>query len=85
MERWSPDSWRSKPIVQVPTYADEAALADVEKQISTFPPLVFAGEARKLKKLLAQVSRRQGVPAAGRRLRRELQGIPPTTSATSSA
>jgi 3-deoxy-7-phosphoheptulonate synthase len=55
MERWSPDSWRSKPIVQVPTYADEAALADVEKQISTFPPLVFAGEARKLKKLLAQV------------------------------
>ncbi len=56
MERWSPDSWRSKPIVQVPTYADEAALADVEKQISTFPPLVFAGEARKLKKLLAQVS-----------------------------
>jgi 3-deoxy-7-phosphoheptulonate synthase len=55
MERWSPDSWRSKPIVQVPTYADLEALADVEKQISTFPPLVFAGEARKLKKLLAQV------------------------------
>ncbi len=55
MERWSPDSWRSKPIVQVPTYADEAALADVEKQISTFPPLVFAGEARKLKQHLAQV------------------------------
>ncbi len=55
MERWSPDSWRSKPIVQVPTYADPEALADVEKQISTFPPLVFAGEARKLKQLLAQV------------------------------
>ena len=55
MERWSPDSWRSKPIVQVPTYSDPEALADVERQISTFPPLVFAGEARKLKKLLAQV------------------------------
>jgi 3-deoxy-7-phosphoheptulonate synthase len=55
MERWSPDSWRSKPIVQVPTYSDPEALADVEKQISTFPPLVFAGEARKLKKMLAQV------------------------------
>nr|WP_252393770.1 3-deoxy-7-phosphoheptulonate synthase class II [Candidatus Rhodoblastus alkanivorans] len=55
MERWSPDSWRSKPIVQVPTYADAAALADVEKQIAGFPPLVFAGEARKLKKQLAQV------------------------------
>ena len=55
MERWSPDSWRSKPIVQVPTYPDPEALADVEKQISTFPPLVFAGEARKLKQMLAQV------------------------------
>ncbi|MDI9846926.1 3-deoxy-7-phosphoheptulonate synthase class II [Rhodoblastus sp. 17X3] len=55
MERWSPDSWRSKPIVQVPTYSDPMALADVEKQISGFPPLVFAGEARKLKKHLAQV------------------------------
>jgi 3-deoxy-7-phosphoheptulonate synthase len=55
MERWSPDSWRSKPIVQVPTYSDPTALADVEKQILGFPPLVFAGEARKLKKHLAQV------------------------------
>jgi 3-deoxy-7-phosphoheptulonate synthase len=55
MERWSPDSWRSKPIVQVPAYADLDALADVERQISTFPPLVFAGEARKLKQLLARV------------------------------
>jgi 3-deoxy-7-phosphoheptulonate synthase len=55
MERWSPESWRSKPIVQVPTYSDPAALADVEKQIAGFPPLVFAGEARKLKSHLAQV------------------------------
>jgi 3-deoxy-7-phosphoheptulonate synthase len=55
MERWSPESWRSKPIVQVPTYSDPAALADVEKQIAGFPPLVFAGEARKLKTHLAQV------------------------------
>jgi 3-deoxy-7-phosphoheptulonate synthase len=55
MERWSPESWRSKPVVQVPVYADPAALADVEKQIAGFPPLVFAGEARKLKKSLAQV------------------------------
>ena len=56
MERWSPESWRSKPVVQVPVYADPAALADVEAQIAGFPPLVFAGEARKLKKSLAQVS-----------------------------
>jgi 3-deoxy-7-phosphoheptulonate synthase len=55
-ERWTPDSWRSKPIVQVPEYADAQALAGVEKQLATFPPLVFAGEARSLKKALARVA-----------------------------
>ncbi|MGA7098828.1 MAG: 3-deoxy-7-phosphoheptulonate synthase, partial [Pseudolabrys sp.] len=44
-ERWTPDSWRKKPIQQVPDYPDQQALLDVEKQLSTFPPLVFAGEA----------------------------------------
>ena len=55
-ERWTPDSWRTKPILQVPDYPDRQALADVEKQLSTFPPLVFAGEARNLKKALARVA-----------------------------
>jgi len=55
-ERWTPDSWRSKPIQQVPAYTDEAALKIVEEQLSGFPPLVFAGEARKLKKALASVA-----------------------------
>src|SRR6202034_1628788 len=54
--KWSPDSWRSKPIVQVPEYPDAKALADVEAQLATYPPLVFAGEARNLKKALAQVA-----------------------------
>ena len=53
---WTPESWRSKPIVQSPEFPDAAALATVEKQLSTFPPLVFAGEARALKKQLASVS-----------------------------
>ncbi len=56
VERWAPDSWRSKPIEQVPEYQDAAALADVERQLAGFPPLVFAGEARKLKKILAKVA-----------------------------
>ncbi|MGY6570423.1 MAG: class II 3-deoxy-7-phosphoheptulonate synthase [Salinarimonas sp.] len=55
-ERWTPESWRSKPIQQVPAYTDEAALQVVEKQLAGFPPLVFAGEARKLKKALASVA-----------------------------
>ena len=54
--RWSPDSWRSKPILQVPDYPDSAALAEVEQQLATFPPLVFAGEARELKAKLARVA-----------------------------
>jgi 3-deoxy-7-phosphoheptulonate synthase len=55
-DRWTPDSWRSKPIVQVPDYPDPQALADVEKRLAGFPPLVFAGEARSLRKQLARVS-----------------------------
>jgi 3-deoxy-7-phosphoheptulonate synthase len=55
-ERWTPDSWRTKPVLQVPEYPDAKALADVEAQLATFPPLVFAGEARNLKKALARVA-----------------------------
>jgi 3-deoxy-7-phosphoheptulonate synthase len=54
--KWSPDSWRDKPIVQVPDYPDRKALADVEAQLASFPPLVFAGEARNLKRALANVA-----------------------------
>ena len=70
--KWSPDSWRAKPILQMPDYPDAKALADVEAQLATFPPLVFAGEARNLKKALAQGRGRRGFPAARRRLRRKL-------------
>ena len=54
--RWSPDSWRARPIEQAPAYPDLKALGDVERQLAGFPPLVFAGEARKLKKALAKVA-----------------------------
>ena len=55
-QAWSPSSWRSRPVEQAPTYPDEAALAAVERQIAGFPPLVFAGEARKLKRSLGEVA-----------------------------
>jgi 3-deoxy-7-phosphoheptulonate synthase len=55
-ERWSPDSWRHRPVEQVPVYRDLGALENVEEQLATFPPLVFAGEARKLKRDLARVA-----------------------------
>src|SRR5882724_381283 len=56
-ERWTPDSWRAKPVQQMPQYPDAKALADVEKQLATYPPLVFAGEARNLTKQLARVAK----------------------------
>ncbi len=54
---WSPASWRGYPVEQSPVYPDAAGLAAVERQIAGFPPLVFAGEARKLKRTLGQVAR----------------------------
>jgi 3-deoxy-7-phosphoheptulonate synthase len=55
-KNWTPSSWRSKPIKQVPDYPDAAALALVEGRLKTHPPLVFAGEARNLMAALAQVA-----------------------------
>ncbi|MEZ5759391.1 MAG: 3-deoxy-7-phosphoheptulonate synthase class II [Emcibacteraceae bacterium] len=56
-KKWTPDSWRSMPIRQVPTYPDEARLAEVEAELRRLPPLVFAGEARRLKKQLGDVAK----------------------------
>ena len=55
-KNWTPHSWRNKPIKQVPSYPDAQALNDVEARLRTYPPLVFAGEARKLKQQLADVA-----------------------------
>ncbi|MDZ4737647.1 MAG: 3-deoxy-7-phosphoheptulonate synthase class II [Rhodospirillaceae bacterium] len=53
---WSPDSWRSKPISQMPEYPDADRLAAVEATLRTYPPLVFAGEARRLTDALGRVA-----------------------------
>ncbi len=54
---WTPDSWRSKPALQQPDYPDLDEVREVEKEISSSPPLVFAGEARRLRLQLAAVSK----------------------------
>ncbi|MEY3342022.1 MAG: hypothetical protein RLZZ269_1933, partial [Actinomycetota bacterium] len=53
---WSPTSWRAFPAAQQPEWPDEGDLERALKQISSYPPLVFAGEARSLQAALAQVS-----------------------------
>ncbi|MCF6196762.1 MAG: 3-deoxy-7-phosphoheptulonate synthase class II [Emcibacter sp.] len=55
-KNWTPDSWRTKAIRQVPTYTDPAELKKVEAELSICPPLVFAGEARRLTSQLADVA-----------------------------
>jgi 3-deoxy-7-phosphoheptulonate synthase len=56
-ERWTPASWRAKPAKHIPSdYPDAEAVARVETTLRQMPPLVFAGEARRLKSLLADVS-----------------------------
>ena len=57
MSKWTAQSWRNLPIKQVPAYPDDEALRAVEERLATYPPLVFAGEALKLRRSLAAVSR----------------------------
>ncbi len=56
MSIWTPSSWREKPILQQPIYPDAEALKKVEEKLRSYPPLVFAGEARNLKSQLANVA-----------------------------
>jgi 3-deoxy-7-phosphoheptulonate synthase len=53
---WAPESWRAKPVKQMPTYPDAPKLAAAEAALRSYPPLVFAGEARSLKAKLARVA-----------------------------
>src|SRR5258708_10447184 len=52
--KWTPDSWRGMPVKQMPVYPDDRAVGEVEARLKSYPPLVFAGEARKLKAGLAK-------------------------------
>jgi 3-deoxy-7-phosphoheptulonate synthase len=54
---WSPTSWHEHPAGQQPDWPDVAALEQVIKELSSYPPLVFAGEARNLTNDLARVGR----------------------------
>ncbi len=55
-KNWAPENWRNKPAVQMPVYPDQALLNSCEDQLRQFPPLVFAGEARELRRQLGEVA-----------------------------
>ena len=56
MSEWQKTDWRSKPRVQMPDYPDAGKLAMVEGKLSGYPPLVFAGEVRRLKRELGKAA-----------------------------
>ncbi len=62
---WSPSSWRDFPIKQQPVYEDVESLRQIEEQLKTFPPLIFAGEARELKANLAKVAHGEAILLQG--------------------
>jgi 3-deoxy-7-phosphoheptulonate synthase len=64
-QTWTPTSWRSKSIRQVPAYPDTAKLVAMEDKIRAYPPLVFAGEARRLKAQLAAVQEGRAIVLQG--------------------
>jgi 3-deoxy-7-phosphoheptulonate synthase len=53
---WTPSSWRDFPIKQQPTYEDKQMLKSIEQELASYPPLIFAEEARSLKSQLADVA-----------------------------
>ena len=54
---WSPSSWKDFPIKQQPVYEDQELLKSIEEELKSYPPLIFAGEARNLKNDLAKAGR----------------------------
>ncbi|MCE2565889.1 class II 3-deoxy-7-phosphoheptulonate synthase [Komagataeibacter sp. FNDCF1] len=64
-QAWTPESWRSFPARQMPRYPDETALSGVEARLRRYPPLVFAGEARRLRAHLAKAATGQAFVLQG--------------------
>ncbi len=57
---WKLDSWKQYEALHLPTYKDDAHLNEVLNSLKGFPPLVFAGEVRSLRKSLAKVAEGEG-------------------------
>ena len=76
-QRWTPKAGGASRSSRCRTTPTTRRCRTVEETLRNYPPLVFAGEARRLKDAARRGRRGQGLPAAGRRLRRELRRIPP--------
>ena len=79
---WTPSSWRDHLREQMPHYPDAKSLAEVEARLSSYPPLVFAGEARRLKAKLAEVAAGKAFLLQGGDCAESLMSLGPSLSAT---
>jgi len=55
-KNWSKDSWKAFPAMQQVDWPDKEKHKAILQQINRLPPLVFAGEIRKLQTLLADAA-----------------------------
>ena len=71
MAKWKLNSWKDKPVKHIPEYENKEQLRNVLNELSSFPPLVFAGETRSLLKNLADVSQGKAFLLQGWRLQQK--------------
>ena len=60
MSNWTPSSWRDFPIKQQPNYPDQEFLKKIETELKAYPPLVFAGEVRSLRRQFSDITNGKG-------------------------
>ena len=58
-QKWNPESWKQKSALHQPVYENVSELKKVVRRMKKLPPLVFAGEARRLREALAEVAERR--------------------------
>ncbi|KAL9244900.1 hypothetical protein vseg_018616 [Gypsophila vaccaria] len=62
---WAPDSWKTKKAKQQPEYPNRGEVEEVLRTLSGFPPMVFAGEVRKLEDRIAEAAMGRGFVLQG--------------------
>ena len=73
-EPWKPTNWRNRPVQQMPTYTDGAALSEAERTLAQFPPLVFAASSEPTDVILEN-HRRQAEAQLHSYAREHLEGL----------
>ena len=77
--KWTKDSWKNFEAKQMPAYADQGNLDSVIEELSSMPPLIFAGETRSLKSQIYQVQKGESFYLQGGDCAESFQELNPNT------